>query len=85
MQDQSFTENAEFKETDEASFQQGFRGGERQFKDESEPEYGRDSDIPPGPDNLGERSFDDRPLPGPGREHLREPWDIREVHSDTVL
>ena len=52
---------------------------------EGEWEYGRDSNIPPGLGNLGERSFGDRPFPGPGRERLREPWDFSEVISDIVL
>ena len=52
--------------------------------DEGELEYGGDSDIPPGPGALGDRSFGDRPFPGPGRERFREPWEFHEVHCDNV-
>ena len=79
-----FTENTEFDEPGAASFQRGFRGGKRRFMDEGEEEYGRDSDIPPGPGNMDERPFGDRPLPGPGRERFKEQWDFREVLSYTA-
>jgi len=49
--------------------------------DEGERDY-RDQDIPLGRGFMGERPFDDRPLPG--HERFREPWNAREVRTDII-
>ena len=83
VQDLSFTENTEFDEPGAIDFQRGFH--RRGFMDKGEQQgYGVDSGIPLGPGGLGDPSFGDRPFTVPGRERFREPWELREVHPDTV-